>query len=423
MLKLIVQHSPLLITFLLNLKLRLTKPQHRHVLRMTDSLIVSEARHKTIASLYRLIVDAPHASNGADNLRISPYTAEDFRSRQRQFVVKEMTEHAQKTGNWAVTVSIDDSLSAKDKNTPRHLEAVDFHHDHTKSGPRRQRYTNGVVHVEVRIQSDEFAYVFDWRLFLRERTVRRLNRTRPPAQRVRYRKKGSLAQEMLTALHQLLPAQFRVTVLFDSWYASNRFFKFCRHRNWHLICAIKSNRILDGIRLSQWNRQFKHQQYRRIRLTATGSQSQSYLLRTLRGKLNKLPFEVCVLISKRHHRDKHPKYFLCTDLTLSAQKALTCYQTRWPIEVDNFFVKQFLGLTDFRVQSFAATEKWFAIVFLAYIFLQWRLNHAPKEDGFASVADVIRRHRQEHARSLLQTACQEAVRLADVAPILQRFIH
>ena len=101
---------------------------------------------------------------------------------------------------------------------------------------------------------------------------------------------------------------------------------------------------------SQWNRQLKHQQYRRIRLTATGSQAQSYLLRTLRGKLNKLPFEVCVLISKRHHRDKHPKYFLCTDLSLSAQKALSCYQKRWSIEVDNFFVKQFLGLTDFRVQ-------------------------------------------------------------------------
>jgi hypothetical protein len=29
-----------------------------------------------------------------------------------------------------------------------------------------------------------------------------------------------------------------------------------------------------------------------------------------------------VLISKRHHRDKRPKYFLCTDLSLSAQQIL-----------------------------------------------------------------------------------------------------
>jgi hypothetical protein len=45
--------------------------------------------------------------------------------------------------------------------------------------------------------------------------------------------------------------------------------------------------------------------------------------------------------------------------------------------VDNFYVKQHLGLTDFRVQSYEATEKWFAVVFVALAFLQWRLNHAP----------------------------------------------
>jgi len=34
------------------------------------------------------------------------------------------------------------------------------------------------------------------------------------------------------------------------------------------------------------------------------------------------------------------QYFLCTDLTLSAQNILSIYQKRWPIEVDNFYVKQ-----------------------------------------------------------------------------------
>jgi hypothetical protein len=28
-------------------------------------------------------------------------------------------------------------------------------------------------------------------------------------------------------------------------------------------------------------------------------------------------------------------------------------------------------LADFRVQSYEATEKWFAIVFLAFVFLMW----------------------------------------------------
>ena len=47
---------------------------------------------------------------------------------------------------------------------------------------------------------------------------------------------------------------------------------------------------------------------------------------------------------------------------LSAQNILSIYQKRWPIEVDNFYVKQHLGLADFRVQSYEAIEKWFAVV-------------------------------------------------------------
>ena len=94
-----------------------------------------------------------------------------------------------------------------------------------------------------------------------------------------------------------------------------------------------------------------------MHLTATDQRPRIYLVRTLQGKLTKLPFTVCVLISKRHHRDKHPKYFLCTDLALSAQQILPMYQKRWPIEVDNFYVKQHLGLADFRVQAYEATEK------------------------------------------------------------------
>jgi hypothetical protein len=130
-----------------------------------------------------------------------------------------------------------------------------------------------------------------------------------------------------------------------------------------------------------------------------------------------------VLISYRHHRDKRPKYFLCTDLALSAQQILPIYQKRWPIEVDNFYVKQHLGLADFRVQSYEATEKWFAVVFVALAFLQWRLNHVPSEERMRSLADVVRQHRYEHARTLLETACQEAARLADYVPVLQRFLY
>jgi len=422
LLKLIVQHSPKLLAFLCGVQLRLTKPQLQHVLRLADALIVSEARHKTIAGLYRLIVDAPDPSKGADTLRISPWTAEDLRAPLRHFIVADLGAYAHQTDEWTLYVSLDDSLGEKDKDT-RHLEAVAYHHDHTKSqGKKNPRYTNGTVHVEVRLQLGARSYAYDWRLYLREKTVRHLNRHRAPEQRRRFRKKTSLARDMLDGFQQLLPAGFQVYVLFDSWYAANRLLKCCRRQDWHVVCAIKSNRTLDDKKLSQWPQALRHQRYQRVQLTATDQRQRTYLVRTLRGKLNTLPFEVCVLISQRHHRDKHPKYFLCTDLALSAQHILPIYQKRWPIEVDTFYVKQHLGLADFRVQSYEATEKWFAVVFLALAFLQWRVNHAPAKERLRSVADVVRQHRYEHARTLLETACQEAAKLTDYLPVFKRFL-
>lgn len=352
MLKLIVQHSPSLVAFLCGLHLRLSKPQLQHVLRLTDALIVSEIRHKTIAGLYRLVVDAPDPSNGADTLRISPWTAEDLRVPIRHFIVTHLVAYAHQSNHWTLYVSLDDSLGAKDKGT-RHLEAVEYHHDHTKSqGKKKPYYTNGAVHVEVRLELGARSYAYDWRLYLRAKTVRRLNRPRAPEQRLRFRKKTTLAQEMRAELQQLLPPGFQVYVLFDSWYAANRLLKFCRRQGWYVVCAIKSNRKLDDQKLSQWPQALRHQRYQRVQLAASDQRQRTYMVRTLHGKLNTVPFEVCVLISQRHYRDKHPKYFLCTDLALSAQQILSIYQKRWPIEVDNFYVKQHLGLTDFRVQSY-----------------------------------------------------------------------
>jgi Transposase DDE domain len=422
LLKLIVQHSPSLLAFLCGLHLRLSKPQLQHVLRLADALIVSEIRHKTIAGLYRLVVDAPDPSNGADTLRISPWTAEDLRAPLRHFIVTDLVAYAHQSKQWTLYVSLDDSLDEKDKGT-RHLEAVEYHHEHTRSqGKKKPYYTNGAVHVEVRLELGARSYAYDWRLYLRAKTVRRLNRPRSPEQRLRFRKKTTLAQEMLAELQQLLPPGFQVYVLFDSWYAANRLLKFCRRQGWYVVCAIKSNRKLDDQKLSQWPQALRHQRDQRVQLAAADQRQRTYLVRTLHGKLHAVPFEVCVLISQGHHRDKHPKYFLCTDRALSAQQILSMYQKRWPIEVDNFYVKQHLGLTDFRVQSYEATEKWFAVVFATLAFLQWRLNHARTEEHVYSLADVVRQHRYEHARTLLETACQEAAKLTDYLPVFQRFL-
>jgi hypothetical protein len=390
---------------------------------MADAVIVCEAPHKTLTTLYDLIVDAPHPSNAADCLRISPWTADDLREPLRAFVIDDLLQSAGGESEEPLFVSIDDSLTAKDKDTKR-LEAVHWHYDHTKSIGKKQVYTNGTQHIEVRLQLGNQAYVYDWGLYLREKTVRRLNRRRKPTRRrVRFRTKYRIARAILADLKQRLPARFPVYVLFDSWYASNKLLKFCRRQGWHVICAIKSNRTLDDVKLSIVNQRLKHQRYTRVNPTATDRRKRPYLVRARQGRLKNVSFVVCVLISKRHRGDKRPKYFLCTDLSLSPQQILTIYKKRWPIEVDNYYVKQLLGLGDFRVHAYEAIEKWFAIIFLAYTYLQWRLNHRQADERFKVVADVIRYHRQQHARRVLEEACQLAIACRDISQVLKRFVR
>lgn len=425
MLKQIVQHSTKLVEFIVLLQLSLSKPQTRHVLWLADAVIVCETPHKTLTALYEAILGATDASNAADSLRISPWTAAEVRESLRQLTIFDLLQFAEMMGGDTLFVSLDDSLTEKDKAT-RHLEPVAPQYDHTKSTPSKQVYTNGTVHVEVRLQIGQRAYVYDWGLYLREKTVRKLNRQRVKEQRLHFRSKYRIVRAILVDLKQRLPAGFPVYVLFDSWYASNKLLTFCRRQGWHVICAIKSNRTLDGVKLSQWNQRLKHQPYIRVNPTATDPEThrskRPYLVRALKGKLKNVPFEVCVLISKRHRGDKRPKYFLCTDLSLSPQQILTFYQKRWPVEVDNFYVKQLLGLGDFRIQSVEAVEKWFAIVFLAYTYLQWRFNHAPPQQKLKTVADVIRLHRQEHLHGLLRAVCEAAIQWQDVERVWQHFL-
>lgn len=232
MIKQIAQHSAKLIEFLVLLQLNLSKPQYPHVLSIADAAIVCEEPHKTLTTLYDLIVEATDPSNAADCLRISPWSADDLREPLREFTIGDLMQAANLADGEALFVSIDDSVTEKDKGTTC-LEAVAWHHDHTKSQGKKQAFTNGTQHIEVRIQRGDQAYVYDWGLYLRQKTIRRLNRKRAQGQRLSFRTKYRIARAILVDLKQRLPARFPVYVLFDSWYASNKLLIFCRRQSLH----------------------------------------------------------------------------------------------------------------------------------------------------------------------------------------------
>lgn len=405
MLTAIVQHSEELVAFITALNIVLYQPQIRHLLQMVDALLTSNGT-KTISGLYRLLKGQPDPKSGADFLRESPWEPQDIGSPRKRFMVTRFLELASALKvSFEIFVGIDDSLGKKGKAT-KHLDVVDYHHNHNESTKSKQAYTNGYVYVEVHVQIGSFGFLFDTRLFLREKSVRRLNRGRAAEKRLRYRSKYALAREMLVELETLLPKGHKVYVLFDSWYASNKLIKFCRRQQWHVICAIKSNRLIDKVRVDKHNLALRHKPYQHILLEAVDEhrKAPSYYARLIKGHLEDFAEPVHAIISKKRPGDKFPTYFVCTDTSLTVQQALRYYQKRWPVEVDNTYLKNALGLGDFRLQSFEATEKWFAVVMLAINYLQYRMALAyTKNLPRTSLTDFIRQHRLEHFQTLLRS--------------------
>jgi hypothetical protein len=318
-------------------------------------------------------------------------------------------------------INLDDSLAIKDPDT-RHLQGVDWHYYHAHHRKKRYRYQNGLTYLTCNIVVGDRSFTFTVRPYLRKRTVRRINRHRPPERRVRFICKYRLARQILEDCRRLIPQDVAVYVQFDAWYASARLLKYIRRQGWHATCGVRSNRLLSRQRLDQRFMAQRHRRYVHVNIPAADGSNRTFLMRHMIGRLKKVPFDVRGLATKRHYRDPHPVYFVSTDLSLAPHTALQWYAKRWSCEVDNLYLKERLGLGNFRLQSYEAIDKFCTVVHLTYLYTQWRLAHTTRR-RVRHPADVIRLHRDEHTRDWLTGACQEAIATGDIDAVLRRFLR
>jgi hypothetical protein len=421
MLTRIVHNSPKLCTFFNQLDLELSKPQRQHMLNLADALLVCEDE-KTLAALQRRFIAAPDASNMADFLRISPWQASEVRNALRINQVHWVVAQAERLGlPKIIYINIDDSLGEKDKYT-RHLEPVDWFHDHSESTQSRPVFKNAFCYLAANLRIGKSVATVDLRLYLRAKTVRRINRHRPTGQRIPFRSKNSLAKNILATLRPLLPIGWVVYVQFDSWYASEQLIKYVRRQGWHVTCGLKHNRKLNGKRIDQIASALRHRRYTHIQVTAADGNKTTYYVRQTIGRLQKVPFDVRVFFSKRHPRDKSPAYFTSTDLTRSAQQALQGYHGRWSCEVGNFYLKTQLGLSDFRVRAYETVDKYLVVVLLTWAYVERRFEQE-RCAQIKTYGDLIRRHRDEHAVEWLTSAIRMMQQTGDLQQVLHRYLR
>ena len=421
MLTRILHNSDQLQSFFNKLSLDLYLPQRQHMLNMADALLVCEDT-KTLAALQRQFVQAPDASNMADFLRISPWQAHDVRDALRNYQVTRLLAGVDQTNDPPVIyINIDDSLGEKDKAT-RHIQAVDWHYDHSESTKSKPRYKNAFCYLVCTMRVGKQSATVDMRLYLRQKTVRRLNRKREKTNRLPFRSKYRLARTILEQLRPLLPQGWKVMVQFDSWYASARLIKYCRRHHWQVTCGLKSNRLLNDKRVDKHAQELRHKWYTKVCVTTADGDKSLFFVRRRNGRLADVPFDVRVFFSKRHPRAKALSYFMSTDFNCSTQTVLQGYSWRWSCEVVNFYTKTQLGLADFRVRSYEAVDRYMVVVHLAWAYVEQRFDRECSSH-IQTYGDMIRQHREEHAIDWLTGAVEMAIETGEVDLVLQHFLR
>ncbi len=397
----IVAPTKALVQFLLMLKLRLSGPQQRHLTNFIEGVLACDGT-KTIAKLNRLIAEPTDQSAFTDFFTYSPWDHRELRQRaHRELVAWVLGDKQLEIVREPVFISIDDSKTPKPK-TSSHFEPVEWHFNTTEG----RGFGYGAVFVTVNIARGKRSATLTLELYLRAKTVRRINRRRAKGRRVPFRTKFKIVHEVLQELAPLIAHESPVYVLFDSWYASNKLIKFCRRQNWQVICALKHNRNFRKLgapqarKLSQLAHYIRNRDFKPVTVKSSDS-STRYWVHTLRGRLEGVPDEVSIIISKRHTRDTRPQFFLVTDFSVKTHEALTRYMRRWVIEVDHLYLKVRLGLGDFRLRFYEGIAKYFDLVGLALAYLHWRKFEERKAD-LKTLSDVIAVHRQDQQEAFLR---------------------
>ena len=113
MLTKIVHNSSKLCAFLDPLIESLSEPQRQHLRDLCDALLVCESEH-TLAALQRQFVETTDASNWADFLRISPWSAQRVRAELLETQITFAIEQGEKRCQAKeIYLNIDDSIGQK----------------------------------------------------------------------------------------------------------------------------------------------------------------------------------------------------------------------------------------------------------------------------------------------------------------------
>jgi len=318
------------------------------------------------------MVGGTDVSNDIKFIRNTEWTKDELMNANRLYF--KSTAGYSKTGFYI----IDDSVLEK-AGKPKHMEGLGWHYSHSKS-----KTICGHCIVSSHYRYGEISFPYDFAMYRTEAEARK--------SKTEFKTKIDIAKEFIDTFEPF--SNEKVYVLIDSWYTSKEILASAEARNFKVIGGLKSNRTFklreSGPKhsLSAYAKNLRNASFEEIIVGGA-----AYLVRRIDCWISGAG-NVVILISKRK-KDGSRCFILSTDRSLSNEDIIRYYGYRWDIETGYLYCKDRLGLGHYQMRKMKAIEKYCALIFSAFCYLEaLRLQNNQTSIGQSRRCFKLRRRRE-----------------------------
>lgn len=234
----------------------------------------------------------------------------------------------------------------------------------------------------------------------------------------RYEKGVRSKIQMLCDITKELPDAKKPSYgLCDSWFTNKKVINAHLEKGYHLIGALKTNRVIYPQGISIQIKQFmKHINKEDCHLVTVNKSK--YWVYRYEGKLNGVDNATVLLCYKEDQFKVEGALhsFLCTDTELDSETILKYYNKRWSIEIFFKQTKGNLGLDSYQVRSVKAIDRILLLISLTYTYCVTLEN---SNNSFSNGLNICRNNIKKDLIQMIYKNAKSGVPLETIFKIMK----
>jgi SRSO17 transposase len=334
--------------------------QVENAMRYLAGLIVMPER-KNVSSINRSFVEYRNQASMNNFITDSTWDDDEFHRAVIQMVKDEVKKQDIRHG----TLIIDDAFLEK---TGEEMEGVGWFWDHSQN-------KSILAHnmVSTHYIAGKFHVPLDFDIYVKRKDC---------ADKKQFRTKVEIAKELVeNAVGYGLPID---VVVFDSWYMSEELTSFLKEKGIETyVSEEKGDRIVlsddskTETSLSEWVKTIPRESFEPVKVrTAILGEKRTFYAYCTSVRMNHLDgVKVKMVVSYKDEKldagSEGPSFYVTNMRFWESKKILQTQAMRWPIECFHRDAKQSLGLEDYQVRKIRGVKRHIAMVFFAYVLLQF----------------------------------------------------